>query len=117
GLVGSTVTRNRPAFHFRREGRRMAHPDEQASFLAVALGTGERPTPRPITAREFDALSPRHFRLLRAALAMRGGVSLAVWIGGAAAEMDLWRRIRIRTDTAGTTYAVFIPSSPSDAAL
>jgi Protein of unknown function (DUF3376)/Patatin-like phospholipase len=31
-------------------------------------------------------------RTLRLALAMRGGVSLAVWIGGAVAEIDLFRR-------------------------
>jgi hypothetical protein len=31
-------------------------------------------------------------RELRLALAMRGGVSLAVWIGGAIAELDLARR-------------------------
>ncbi len=31
-------------------------------------------------------------RTLRIALAMRGGVSLAVWIGGAVAELDLFRR-------------------------
>lgn len=35
--------------------------------------------------------SGRH-RTLRLALAMRGGVSLAVWIGGAVAEIDLFRR-------------------------
>ena len=29
---------------------------------------------------------------LRLALAMRGGVSLAVWIGGAVAEIDVLRR-------------------------
>lgn len=32
------------------------------------------------------------YRTLRLALAMRGGVSLAVWIGGAVAEIDLFRR-------------------------
>ena len=31
-------------------------------------------------------------RELRLALAMRGGVSLAVWIGGAVSEIDLARR-------------------------
>src|SRR5688572_1507281 len=34
-------------------------------------------------------------RSLRVALAMKGGVSLAVWIGGAVAELDILRRIRI----------------------
>lgn len=32
------------------------------------------------------------YRTMRLALAMRGGVSLAVWIGGAVAELDLFRR-------------------------
>ena len=36
--------------------------------------------------------SARRGRTLRLALAMRGGVSLAVWIGGAVAELDLFRR-------------------------
>ncbi|MWB98013.1 DUF3376 domain-containing protein [Agromyces seonyuensis] len=36
-----------------------------------------------------------HRRRLRIALAMKGGVSLAVWIGGAVAELDVLRRIRI----------------------
>lgn len=35
-------------------------------------------------------------RQLRLALAMRGGVSLAVWIGGAVAEIDLLRRAAAR---------------------
>ncbi len=34
-------------------------------------------------------------RTLRIALAMKGGVSLAVWIGGAVAELDVLRRIRL----------------------
>ena len=34
-------------------------------------------------------------RTLRIALAMKGGVSLAVWIGGAVAELDVLRRVRI----------------------
>src|SRR3954453_1975949 len=34
----------------------------------------------------------RPHRTLRLALAMRGGVSLAVWIGGAVAEIDVLRR-------------------------
>ena len=36
-------------------------------------------------------------RVLRLALAMRGGVSLAVWIGGAVAELDLLRSLRVYT--------------------
>ncbi|KQM83902.1 DUF3376 domain-containing protein [Agromyces sp. Leaf222] len=42
-----------------------------------------------------DGASPFHARGLRVALAMKGGVSLAVWIGGAIAELDILRRIRI----------------------
>ncbi|WP_198412192.1 DUF3376 domain-containing protein [Mycetocola zhujimingii] len=86
---------------------------EPATLIAVALEPGERPTPRPIGVSEFESLQPRHSRILRAALAMRGGVSLAVWIGGATAEMDLWRRIRIRTDAGGSTHAVIVPPSLS----
>ena len=41
---------------------------------------------------------PLYGRRLRIALAMRGGVSLAVWIGGAVAELDILRRIRLRRD-------------------
>ncbi|MDQ0576275.1 DUF3376 domain-containing protein [Agromyces albus] len=44
--------------------------------------------------RAHDA-TPASGRTLRVALAMRGGVSLAVWIGGAVAELDLLRRIRL----------------------
>lgn len=42
-----------------------------------------------------DGAAPFHARGLRVALAMKGGVSLAVWIGGAIAELDILRRIRI----------------------
>ncbi|ANJ27481.1 DUF3376 domain-containing protein [Agromyces aureus] len=45
--------------------------------------------------------APFHARGLRIALAMKGGVSLAVWIGGAIAELDILRRIRIYRE--GTT--------------
>lgn len=39
-----------------------------------------------------QASGTRPLRTLRLALAMRGGVSLAVWIGGALAEIDVFRR-------------------------
>ncbi len=39
-----------------------------------------------------DGTAALPYRTLRLALAMRGGVSLAVWIGGAVAEIDLFRR-------------------------
>src|SRR5262245_54147504 len=38
---------------------------------------------------------PAFGRTLRIALAMKGGISLAVWIGGAVAELDVLRRLRI----------------------
>ena len=57
---------------------------------------------RPIGERGEDpglvdaaAPPPWHGRTLRVALAMKGGLSLAVWIGGAIAELDVLRRIRI----------------------
>ena len=37
-------------------------------------------------------MSPRRRRQLRLALSMNGGVSLAVWIGGAVSEIDCLRR-------------------------
>ncbi|MCD2443802.1 patatin-like phospholipase family protein [Agromyces sp. SYSU K20354] len=43
-------------------------------------------------------LQPWHRRTLRIALAMKGGLSLAVWIGGAVAELDILRRIRLFDD-------------------
>ncbi|WP_157769033.1 DUF3376 domain-containing protein [Pseudarthrobacter sulfonivorans] len=51
-------------------------------------------------------------RTLRIALAMRGGVSLAVWIGGCVAELDILRRLRIYksdvdTDRAGEALVAF----------
>jgi hypothetical protein len=50
------------------------------------------------SARYRPGSPPRVGRTLRAALAMRGGVSLAVWIGGAVGELDLLRRIRWTAD-------------------
>lgn len=52
---------------------------------------------------------PSFNRTMRVALAMRGGVSLAVWIGGAVAELDLLRRIRLY-DRDGETIA-FVPEA------
>ncbi|MET9200019.1 DUF3376 domain-containing protein [Gordonia sp. NPDC003585] len=42
-------------------------------------------------------------KTLRIALAMRGGVSMAVWIGGAVAELDLMRRAAWGTEKCGCT--------------
>ncbi|MFC5790499.1 DUF3376 domain-containing protein [Agromyces tardus] len=54
--------------------------------------------------------SPSFNRTLRVALAMRGGVSLAVWIGGVVSELDLLRRIRLY-DVDGETLAL-VPVTP-----
>lgn len=54
-----------------------------------------------------DDPRPRAFgHTLRFALAMRGGVSLAVWIGGAVAELDALRRIRLVADPDGGITAL-----------
>jgi hypothetical protein len=47
-------------------------------------------------------------RALSIALAMKGGVSLAVWIGGAVSEIDVLRRVRIGRDSNGAIVAEFI---------
>jgi hypothetical protein len=52
----------------------------------------------PETGQYSPDAQPMFGRTLRIALAMRGGVSLAVWIGGAVAELDLLRRIRWMAD-------------------
>ncbi|MDQ0893147.1 DUF3376 domain-containing protein [Agromyces ramosus] len=54
---------------------------------------------------------PSFNRTLRIALAMRGGVSLAVWIGGAVAELDLLRRIRLYDD--GPETLALVPETPA----
>ncbi|WP_168223514.1 DUF3376 domain-containing protein [Pseudarthrobacter sp. NIBRBAC000502772] len=57
--------------------------------------------PWPIDEVEFNKgdnrlmTGPPFGRILRLALAVKGGVSLAVWIGGAIAELDVLRRVRI----------------------
>ncbi|MHC5560312.1 DUF3376 domain-containing protein [Kocuria sp. U4B] len=58
--------------------------------------------------------APAFGRTLRCALALRGGVSLAVWIGGAVAELDVLRRIRIHRDGAGGLHAYLL--QPAEAA-
>ncbi|UOE42535.1 DUF3376 domain-containing protein [Agromyces larvae] len=62
-----------------------------------------------IRARTGHEPLPSATRTLRIALAMRGGVSLAVWIGGVAAEVDLLRRIRL-VDVGDETWAI-VPCS------
>ena len=39
---------------------------------------------------------------------MRGGVSLAVWIGGCVAELDILRQIRLHKETDGSITAYFV---------
>jgi predicted acylesterase/phospholipase RssA len=87
----------------------MASTQDAPSVLIVALDPSQPTFTRPLSAAEYAALQPQHRRVLRAALAMRGGVSLAVWIGGAVAEIDVWRRIRICRAADGTSSAVLIP--------
>ncbi|GAA4377608.1 DUF3376 domain-containing protein [Agromyces bauzanensis] len=74
----------------------------------IVVGPGERV--EQVAARHRGAM-PSFNRTLRVALAMRGGVSLAVWIGGAVAELDLLRRIRLY-DAGGETLA-FVPETPA----
>ena len=55
-------------------------------------------------------------RTLRVALAMRGGISLAVWIGGAVAELDVFRRIRlVRVDGKIRAYLAYTPEPGKEA--
>lgn len=74
----------------------------------VIVGPGERVD--EVVARHPGGPVPSFNRTMRVVLAMRGGVSLAVWIGGAVAELDLIRRIRLYDDD-GRTLA-FVPETP-----
>ena len=64
-------------------------------FYQLHIGSAEAVSDdrRGIEARA--TADPAFGRTLRIALAMKGGVSLAVWIGGAVAELDILRRITI----------------------
>lgn len=70
------------------------------------------------TAAFIDGFAPSlgpHRRTLRIALALKGGVSLAVWIGGAVAELDVLRRLRIGGDRdAPSAYLLAVRDSPSE---
>ncbi|WP_430647644.1 DUF3376 domain-containing protein [Agromyces sp. GXS1127] len=66
------------------------------SVELVVVTSGERVA--DVLARRHPEAMPSFNRTLRVALAMRGGVSLAVWIGGTVAELDLLRRIRLYDD-------------------
>ncbi|WP_166981513.1 DUF3376 domain-containing protein [Paramicrobacterium fandaimingii] len=82
----------------------------QASGQVVALGVGSESRPHLVSVGELGDGPHRH--VLRVALALRGGVSLAVWIGGAVAELDVARRVRIR-QTSGGWDAFYTPPSGS----
>lgn len=72
--------------------------------------------PNPLVPEVFDDTRPRPFdRTLRLALAMRGGVSLAVWIGGTVAELDILRRLRLVTEEGGVGAYLLVadPDSPT----
>src|SRR5918994_930485 len=74
----------------------------------IVVRAGERV--EEVIARHPGAV-PSFNRTLRIALAMRGGVSLAVWIGGAVAELDLLRRIRLYD--AGAETLALVPETPA----
>ncbi|MFF0988521.1 DUF3376 domain-containing protein [Kocuria nitroreducens] len=89
----------------------------------MSAGTGSVAAPLPVTlllpaqplADATAGKEPAFGRTLRLALAMRGGVSLAVWIGGAVAELDVLRRIRIHRDGRGALHAYLLhPSATPD---
>ncbi|WP_232496565.1 DUF3376 domain-containing protein [Agromyces humatus] len=65
------------------------------------------PADRALLPDRIAKLQPWHRRTLRIALAMKGGLSLAVWIGGAVAELDILRRIRLFDDD-GTCRAILL---------
>lgn len=56
--------------------------------------------------------SPAFNRVLRAAISLRGGVSLAVWMAGSLAELDLVRRIRVVRRPDGSLGAYVLSPQP-----
>ncbi|MCW4458284.1 DUF3376 domain-containing protein [Microbacterium sp. MPKO10] len=82
--------------------------ESNGQVVCLGIGTESAKT----LSRSDDLGEGVHGRVLRVALALRGGVSLAVWIGGAVAELDVARRVRIRRTPRGWD-AFYIP--PSDA--
>jgi predicted acylesterase/phospholipase RssA len=84
-------------------------PSPQPVPIRYALypdGPETRP-PGAAALLEVEQPRPAFNRVLSLALAMRGGVSLAVWIGGCVAEIDIIRRVRVWRDGA-TLSAYFI---------
>lgn len=73
---------------------------DPAVFTVHPLGPS-----RTLASIDAQGWRPLHRHTLRFALAMRGGVSLAVWIGGAVAEIDVLRGIRLRTNDEGELAA------------
>jgi patatin-related protein len=69
-------------------------------------------TPRIDAPGEQDTSREQKRPTLRLALAMRGGVSLAVWMGGAVAELDVLRRAT-STREGALASTVSLPSAPS----
>ena len=88
-----------------------ARPEQPDRELWIDLDAPDTHGPKP------DFAHGQAFgRSLRVALAMKGGVSLAVWIGGAVAELDILRRIRIIRDGAELhRYLLTDPADPSGA--
>ena len=84
-----------------------ARPKKSDSELWIDLDAPDTRGPKPDFAR-----GQAFGRSLRVALAMKGGVSLAVWIGGAVAELDILRRIRIIRD--GTNLRRYLLTDPAD---
>ncbi|WP_368825489.1 DUF3376 domain-containing protein [Kocuria cellulosilytica] len=90
-----------------------ADPEDVVVDLPVTLVPPSQSLDEVSAGRE-----PAFGRTLRLALAMRGGVSLAVWIGGAVAELDVLRRIRLLRDGAGRLHAVLLhPAEEADPRL
>lgn len=102
------------------------YPQMGSGYVDLHLTTGQSsrefheiipPPPTPDDDGETSAPpwrpgSPAHGRNLRIALTMKGGVSLAVWIGGAVAELDVLRRIRIYRDEHQEDRALLIFPRP-----
>ncbi len=97
---------NRPPDEFVAEmtlGPVAPSDEPQPERTVIALGPSRR-----LADLEADGWVPTQRRALRLALAMRGGVSLAVWIGGAVAEIDVLRSIRIVRNAEGAEAVVVL---------
>ncbi|GAB2521678.1 DUF3376 domain-containing protein [Paramicrobacterium agarici] len=82
-----------------------------SSQYIVALGIG---SPASLSLQSPDGVGAGpNGHVLRVALALRGGVSLAVWIGGAIAELDVARRVSLRRTSDGWD-GFYTPPSGTD---